>query len=101
MGFGGPVWHVSVQRRDGHRATKAWLRKRARRALFGVGGAREWEDFNPRLGVFHLRRRLSDAEEALTGPALDIRESVEANGRYARVCTETSNHPAVVNAGPY
>jgi hypothetical protein len=35
--------------------------------------------------VFHLRRRLSAAEQAATGPAADIRRTAEARARAARV----------------
>lgn len=47
-------------------------------ALAGVGDASlgEWREHNGRF--FHLRRRLSEAEQRQVGPALDIRRTPEA-----------------------
>ncbi len=56
------------------------LREIALRALSGVGDeARQWEQARP--AAFHLRRRLTAAEEAITGPAIDYRGTAEAKFR--------------------
>jgi hypothetical protein len=57
--------------------------RRAEQALAGLGVAAlgEWREWS---GIaYHLRRRLSPAEEARTGPALDIRRTPEARRRAA------------------
>lgn len=35
--------------------------------------------------IFHLKRRLSAEEEALVGPAIDVRDTAEAEKRIQRV----------------
>lgn len=49
----------------------------AMRVLAGVGDASlgQWEEAGER--AYHLRRRLSAAEEALVGPAVDLRGQCE------------------------
>lgn len=49
--------------------------------LEGVGDAAlgQWEE---RFFAFHLRRRLSEAEQQVVGPAVDIRGSKEEWRRY-------------------
>jgi hypothetical protein len=52
----------------------------ARKALEGVGDPRfEWLEWTGH--AFHLRRRLTIAEELVIGPALDLRGTVEAQRR--------------------
>lgn len=95
MDFGGPVWHASV--------TGPNAQENARRALFGVGDSSlgEWADWG---GVpagrasrtFHLRRRLAPAEEALVGPAVDIRGFPEARERLDRVATLLPGYRAAI-----
>lgn len=79
MGLGGPVWHASIMPRAPMNVRS--VRKLADKVLVGVGDARlgEWED--DRLssgGAFHLRRRLSESEEARVGPVVDVRLTPEA-----------------------
>jgi hypothetical protein len=80
MGLGGPVWHASVApRRAFYGATMC--EQVARSALDGLGdaGLGEWLEWS---GVaFHLRRRLSPAEQARVGPVADIRGTDEARRR--------------------
>lgn len=61
------------------------LEAEARRQLAGVGDASrgEWDEWGPR--VFHLRRRVSEAEEEITGPLRDLRGTPEARERFARL----------------
>jgi hypothetical protein len=71
------------------------------RALTGVGNpaAGEWSESNVR--AFHLRRRLTPAEEELVGPAVDIRGTGEARARVDRVMrwvAQTGNPEAVAVA---
>lgn len=77
MGFGGPVWHVSIQHPNAAIAVRI-----AKQELQGVGNAAlgEWEEFGNI--AFHLRRRLSETEEKLVGPVADIRGTSEAYRRW-------------------
>lgn len=61
------------------------LEREAERQLAGVGDASlgEWREANGRF--FHIRRRLSEAEELRVGPALDIRRTPEAVTRVMRL----------------
>lgn len=54
----------------------------ALKQLVNVGDEQlgQWEEFSG-TGVFHLRRRLSEKEQLLTGPAVDIRGTDEAVDR--------------------
>ena len=92
MGFGGPVWHASISPiRDTGLPTSVnvrllvdALRSMALSVLAGVGDpAHQWEE----LGTiaFHLRRRLTPAETAVTGPVVDVRGTWEATKRQARM----------------
>lgn len=69
MELGGPVWHVSVA------GPWSWAKKRkmALEELFAVGDASlgEWEERG--RNAYHVRRRLSPAEQLLVGPVVDIR----------------------------
>ena len=78
MGLGGPVWHVSVMPR--RLMADRDLLCMARKVLDGVGDRRrgEWME---RHGALHLRRRLSQSEELLVGPVVDIRGTDEAKRR--------------------
>jgi hypothetical protein len=62
----------------------AW-RRRAVDGLQGVGDASngEWEEFTGR--AYHIRRRLSAEEEAVIGPAVDLRGTPEAVSRFEAV----------------
>lgn len=82
MGFGGPVWHVSVADRG---IGAAQLEDVARRWLAGVGDAALGEWSEERLPFFHLRRRLSASEQEQAGDVLDIRGTWEAEKRLNRV----------------
>lgn len=61
------------------------LEAETRRQLAGVGDAArgEWTEQGPQ--AFHLRRRVSAAEEKITGPLRDLRGTPEAAERYARL----------------
>jgi hypothetical protein len=84
MGTGGPVWHVSTA---GHQpdVTQAEVRAAAYAILDGYGDASlgEWEEIG--RTAFHLRRRLSAAEQQRVGPVVDIRGTDEAVRRVSRV----------------
>lgn len=79
----GPVWHCSVA--AGSLPIRSVLEREAVRQLAGVGDASrgEWHESDGRF--FHVRRRLSEAEERQTGPALDIRRTPEAVSRALRL----------------
>lgn len=79
----GPVWHASTSTRSF--PIRAVLEAEAERQLAGLGdpGLGEWREWSGR--VFHLRRRLTAAEEAITGPVADIRRTPEARRRAAAV----------------
>lgn len=59
----------------------------ARDVLFGYGDASagEWVEDRPR--AFHLRRRLTSAEQRHVGDALDCRNSEEGRMRYEAIKT--------------
>lgn len=80
MGFGGPVWHVSVASR-GIPYGRAVLEAQAERELQGLGDPAlgEWRESSG--WVFHLRRRLNAAEQVHVGPVLDVRGTDEARRR--------------------
>ncbi len=77
MGFGGPVWHSSVSANlDVER-----LKTIAIHVLEGVGDPEhEWYEWTGR--AYHVRRRLTDEEQKLTGPAVDCRGTGEWSKRY-------------------
>jgi hypothetical protein len=80
MGFGGPVWHASVA----GSIIKAVLEREALRQLEGVGDASLGEWREPGEKAFHVRRRLSAAEQKRTGLTVaDIRRTPEAAERAA------------------
>lgn len=57
--------------------------QRAYAELSGLGDPLlgEWTDWSPDVRVFHLRRRLTDAEAAPIGPVRDVRGTPEAHRR--------------------
>jgi hypothetical protein len=65
-------------------------------ALDGVGSAElgEWSEWTSR--AFHLRRRLTPAEQLVVGPALDIRGTEEQVRRWIAVRDAA---PELVRAG--
>lgn len=78
------MWHVSIASRH---LSDAALRRLARDALYGVGDASrgEWHEITESRGVrfYHIKRRLSAAEDAQVGPAVDIRGTPEYDARIA------------------
>lgn len=69
------MWHSSAANPKLHRYE---LRVRAMNALEGVGDKMlgEWEEWTGK--AYHVRRRLSPEEEAVIGPAIDVRGTREA-----------------------
>lgn len=84
-GFGGPVWHASIAPIGGAKLSQTALRELALTALRGVGSVTrgQWMERTP--NAFHVRRRLTEVEELLTGPAIDVRGTDEAAQRIAVV----------------
>lgn len=76
----GPVWHASVAPRRAYYGA-ALCEQRAERALASVGDRSlgEWREWSG--SAFHLRRRLTVAEQERVGPVKDIRRSPEATRR--------------------
>ncbi len=74
------MWHASIAP-QGVVLAEATLRRFAFAALAGVGDSKlgEYEEFSGR--AFHLRRRLSLAEQALVGDVVDVRGTPEAERR--------------------
>lgn len=74
----GAVWHCSVAQAPDSHLSPAVLRSVALSMLDGVGdaGRGEWHFMSRK--AFHVRRRLSEAEDAIVGPAIDIRGTEEA-----------------------
>lgn len=84
MNYGGPVWHLSVAPLFGERLSEKELKRLAYRHLAGVGDmGREFHEFTGR--AYHLRRRLTEQEQTVTGPAVDLRGTEEALSRLAAV----------------
>ena len=77
MGFGGPVWHASVY--GGSRIDQMEM---CMAALRSVGDRRlgEWRE---KGRAYHVRRRISKAEESGIGPVLDLRRTDEERRRLA------------------
>lgn len=81
MGFGGPVWHVSV---GGPIKNEQKFRALALERLEGVGDkCQEWHEWTG--SCFHVRRRLTAEEETVIGPAQDCRRSGEGRRRYEAI----------------
>lgn len=78
------MWHASIAP---HRLAvpDEALRRSAYAQLENVGDptAGEWTEHGDR--AFHLRRRLTAAEEQHVGPAIDVRGTWEATKRHAAV----------------
>jgi hypothetical protein len=83
MGLGGPVWHASAAPRPGVVMAEWLLRVYALSALAGVGDQSlgEWDEWTG--FAFHVRRRLSVSEQNQIGPVVDVRNTPEAERRYA------------------
>lgn len=75
------MWHASVAPTRYH-LTAQVTECLALGALEGVGDVAlgQWVERTPR--AVHVRRRLSEAEALVTGPAIDLRQSVEARERF-------------------
>lgn len=84
MGLGGPVWHASVAPMRGI-PLRTDLERQAEKELEGVGDASlgEWREWSGK--AFHIRRRLSAAEQEPVGPVVDIRGTAEARMRASRL----------------
>jgi hypothetical protein len=80
----GPVWHASVAPVRGF-PIRTDLERQAEKELEGVGDVRlgEWREWSGK--AFHIRRRLSAAEQEAVGPVMDIRRTPEALMRAARL----------------
>lgn len=57
----------------------------ANRVLWGVGDIQRGQWSEAGHYAFHLRRRLTQAEESRIGPAIDIRGTPEANARMVKM----------------
>jgi hypothetical protein len=79
------VWHASAAARDGHPADKDQLRLRALEALDGVGDPAlgQWEDWSGY--AYHVKRRLTPAEQQRIGDPVDVRGTPEADRRHNAV----------------
>lgn len=78
------MWHASISS-HGVAVPVDALRRAAHAELAGVGDSTlgEWEEVGE--VAFHLRRRLTPAEQAHVGPAVDVRGTWEATKRRSRV----------------
>lgn len=96
MQLGGPVWHVSVAARAA--AIPSLLEAECERQLAGVGDAQlgEWREWTGR--AFHLRRRLSEREQRLVGPVVDVRGTLDARRRAERLGDLLAHVPSEVLA---
>lgn len=76
------MWHASA---SGRGLGREALRRLALVALNDVGDAKrgEWEEMGN--VAFHVHRRLSEVEELVVGPVVDIRGTAEALVRITRV----------------
>ncbi len=85
QGYGGSVWHASAMAAPWLTPISASLRAVALEALAGAGDEAlgQWEEWTGR--AYHVRRRLTQHEQAATGPVLDIRGTEEARRRLADV----------------
>lgn len=79
-----PVWHASAAPVGKTRGCERKLRPFAFVALAGVGNwSEQWQDFSGY--AFHLRRRLTEEEQAMVGPAVDCRDSEEGLRRFREI----------------
>lgn len=81
MNLGGPVWHASVAAYPRGSLSPKKLRKLALSLLKDVGdAAKQWHEWT---GVaWHVRRRLTPAEQEKVGPVLDCRGTEEWSKRF-------------------
>ena len=49
--------------------------------------SKEWEEWRRSGKYYHLRRRLTLEEQKITGEAIDLRGSQEAQQRFEMLCT--------------
>lgn len=79
------MWHASVK--SAVILPRELLRKLAFKALEGVGDTSrgEWEEYEDFASLYHVRRRLSEAEQARVGDAVDIRGTPEQEKRWLAV----------------
>lgn len=84
--YGGPVWHASAAPLEGWNPDKHFLRQCCFAALRGVGdaGIGQFEEF-PTGFAYHVKRRLTEEEQAQIGDVIDIRGTTEADERYMAV----------------
>jgi hypothetical protein len=67
------------------------LKRIAYRHLAGVGDmSREWHEWTGY--AFHLRRRLTAAEQAAVGSAVDLRGTAEGRGRFDAIKASLPYH---------
>ncbi len=87
------MWHASAAALPGWPPDRTSLHRFALAALDGVGDAKlgEWEEWTGY--AFHVRRRLSVAEQATVGDVVDVRGTPEAARRIARVWQYASLSP--------
>lgn len=76
------MWHASVSFRFPFSADK--YREALDAALAGVGTDKEWLEQGDK-GVVHLRRLMTDEEMKIVGTPRDIRGTMAAENRIARV----------------
>lgn len=74
------MWHASCA----GKFDCDWLKRFATTALAGVGDeSKQWEEWTGR--AFHIRRRLTAAEQAEVGDAVDCRGTKEGQQRFEAV----------------
>jgi hypothetical protein len=73
------VWHASIG------PSGADSRLIALRVLHGVGDPIAGEWFEVGVVADHVRRRLTEGEAAIVGPVCDVRGTVDAATRFARM----------------
>lgn len=75
------MWHSSVAPSGRIPYGRSACERRAQQAADGLGdpSAGEWREWTGR--AFHIRRRLTPAEQAHVGPVVDIRRTPEARER--------------------
>lgn len=83
-GYGGPVWHASAASKQIALPIN-FLQQCALTALEGVGDASkgQWEEWTG--NAYHIRRRLTDQEQARVGEVEDIRGTEEQERRWLAV----------------